>query len=125
MLSFRSKSFLDIASARSEIGRLRALINDIESLLQGNPPHPSDLAKAPLLEQWTVISPKAVALAGWAINHPEANSSPAEWQTSSLVVENQEDGWVRTQTRFYRLGQKFDGAGGVWGDASPDIVDGR
>ena len=125
MLSYRTTSFLDTSAARIELARYRALANDIETLLDGEPVSRSILAEAPLLVGWTVARPEAVALAAWAINHPEAASSMEGRLTSAIVIENQEGGWVRTLERFYRLGQKFDGAGGVWGDPSPDIVGSR
>lgn len=121
MLSYRSTSFLDASAAQAELARYRRLADDIEMLLGGKPLSPRILAKAPLLVGWTVARPEAVALAAMAIDHPEAASSMESRLTSAVIIENQEAGWVRTLGRFYRLGKKFDGAGGVWGDPSPDI----
>ena len=123
-MSFRSSHFVDVTAARAELEKLRALVDDIEMMLQGIGPSTSVLAKAPVLERWTVTRAQSVALAGWAINHPEASSSLAGWLTSPLVVENQEAGWIRTKSRFYSLGKKSDGLTDVWSDASPDILDG-
>lgn len=125
MLSYRSKGFLDPSAARAELRRLQALAQDIETLLKGGPIPSSTLKSAPLLIGWTVSKPMSVALAGWAIDHPDASTGLEGWLTSALVIENQEGGWIRTQNRFYRLGQKSDGAGGVWADPSPDIVGDR
>lgn len=125
MLSYRSNGFLDPSAARVELVRLQALALDIEMLLKGEPIPPKILKSAPLLVGWTVARPRSVALAAWAIDHPDASSGLEGWLTSELAIENQDGGWVRTQNRFYRLGQKSDGAGGVWADPSPDIVGDR
>lgn len=125
MLSYRSTGFLDPSAAQAELSRLQVLATDIESLLNGEPVSRRILAAAPLLVGWSVARPHAVALAALAIDHPEAASSMESRLTSAVVIENQEGGWVRTLGRFYRLGQKFDGAAGVWGDPSPDLGGGR
>ena len=125
MLSYRSTSFLDASAAQAELARYRRLADDIEMLLGGKPVPRRILAEAPLLVGWTVARPEAVALAALTIDHPDAASSMESRLTSAVVIENQEGGWVRTLGRFYRLGQKFDGVGGVWGDPSPDIAGAR
>jgi hypothetical protein len=83
--------------------RLRALADDCERLELGRPVSPILLAKAPLLEDWVpMVTPLGIQLAGHVTGHPLRGDRAIA--TSPVWFADPDDTWVRTLSRFYRLG---------------------
>ena len=96
--------FLDPVHITSDLTRqLRTLADDCARLGLEYPVSPTMLQSAPLLEQWTpAMTPRGVVLVGLASGHPIHGDRSV---TSSPVWFADPDGnWVRTLSRFYRLG---------------------
>jgi hypothetical protein len=96
--------FLDPAHITLDLTRqLRTLADDCARLGLEYPVSPTMLQSAPLLEEWTpAMTPRGVVLVGLAGGHPVHGDRLV---TSSPVWFADRDGnWVRTLSRFYRLG---------------------
>jgi hypothetical protein len=84
--------------------RLRALADDCERLELGRPVSPILLAKAPVLEDWVpTVTPLGVQLAGHVTGHPLRGDRAIA--TSAVWFADPDDTWVRTLSRYYRLGR--------------------
>lgn len=73
----------------------------------GYVPNETDLAGAPLLSGWAVEpqEPDLIRLVGIVTGHP---SIPDGWCTTSIVLAaDEEAGWARTVSRYYRLGPRL------------------
>ena len=83
--------------------RLRALADDCARLRLEYPVSPTLLQSAPLLEEWTpAMTPRGVVLVGLVSGHPIHGDRSV---ISSPVWFADPDGnWIRTLSRFYRLG---------------------
>lgn len=89
-----------VAAGLREAARLKA----------GFVPGETELAGAPLLSHWVVepVSGGLVRLFGEVSGHPLL---PDGWCTTSAVLAADEAaGWVRTASRYYRLGPKLSQA---------------
>jgi hypothetical protein len=83
--------------------KLRSLADDIERIRAGRAPVEADLAKAPLIVDWRpVISPVGLRLFGFVAGHPRLGNISA--MTSQIWAAGADDTWIRTLSRFYRLG---------------------
>ncbi|WP_461317140.1 DUF6634 family protein [Bradyrhizobium embrapense] len=90
-----------------------------ESYLKGGEPSPSELACAPLLENWCAIvmrperesvpSHPVMVLAGRVTGHPSLPDATTIF-TSPLIWLDRDRKWARSRTRIYRLGARIDGA---------------
>lgn len=97
---------LNLANATAEIERLQRLVVDLTSIRDGCGPTEADLADAPFLEGWSRELRPAFCLAGHAVGHPILTGIGQLIVTSDLWVLNEEEGWARTLSRWYRLGQR-------------------
>ena len=83
---------------------VRAGLAEADRLAAGEVPDPEVLAAAPLLRDW-LIEPQSSGyfrLYGRVTGHPEI---PDGWCTTSPVLHvGPDEAWVRTVSRFYRLG---------------------
>jgi hypothetical protein len=93
--------FLDPAHITPGLARrLRALADDCERLELGHTVSPVLLQKAPLLEDWApAVRPEGLRLIGYATSHP---------LLSPVWFADPDGTWVRTLSRFYRLGSPID-----------------
>ena len=83
--------------------RLRSLAGDLERIRLGTGPRPDECAHAPLITDWrTVLSPLGLRLMGSVTDHPVLGNRTA--MTSQVWAAGPEGRWIRTLTRFYRLG---------------------
>jgi hypothetical protein len=100
--------FLDPAYVTPDLGRrLRALADDCDRLERGRPVSPVLLQKAPLLEDWVpAITPQGVQLFGHVTGHPLLGDCAAA--TTPLWFADPNGAWVRSLSRFYRLGPPLD-----------------
>jgi hypothetical protein len=83
--------------------KLRVLADDLDKIRRGIGPSVSDLAAAPLLVDWRgVLSPLGLCLAGFVAGHPILGNRHI--QTSQIWAADDEGHWIRTLSRYYRLG---------------------
>ena len=100
--------FLDPVRIKPDFAtRLRALAEDCEQHELGLTVSQLWLEKAPLLEDWApTMTPQGLRLVGHASGHPVFGDRAV--LTSPLCFADPEDRWVRTLSRFYRLGSSVD-----------------
>ena len=107
MFRFDGTRFALYPDAAREIERSTALANDLRSLGSGIPPSQDILSAAPYLDSyWFVLQPTVVCM-GNAHGHPDSSRNPSLMHTSELVVDGRDLGWVRTRSRYYRVGQEL------------------
>jgi hypothetical protein len=86
---------------------LRSLAADLEGIRDGVAPGASVLADAPLIVEWhATLTPVGLRLAGFVAGHPLLGNRPA--MTSQVWVADPAGKWVRTLSRFYKLGIPAD-----------------
>ena len=100
--------FLDAGQNPGDLARrLRALADDCNRLALGHPVPLAILQKAPLLEDWIpAVTPEGVRLIGRATGHPIQGNRRV--MTTPLWFADPEGAWIRTLSRFYRLGPPAD-----------------
>ncbi|RYG87432.1 MAG: hypothetical protein EON59_07405 [Alphaproteobacteria bacterium] len=81
--------------------KLRALADDIERMTMFTPT--AELDDAPVLEDWNLALRAVPILDGRAVGHPILGSR--EVSTSEIFAIDADFRWVRTFSRFYRLGR--------------------
>jgi hypothetical protein len=91
------------AALAHDIHKLERLLVDLKSLAAGAMPSEKTLAGSPLLDLYQVRSGRDLFLTGICVDHPKL-FGPAIF-TSSLWVVAPDHSWVRTYSRFYRLGR--------------------
>ena len=96
--------FLDPVHIAPDLApRLRMLANDCDRLRFGRPPPQRIFALAPLMEDWTtVLTPEGVKLVGRVTGHPILGDRNV--MTTPLWFADPGCTWVRSLSRFYRLG---------------------
>lgn len=96
--------FLDPARITSDLtDRLQQLAEDCALLTQFGTASPSQLRTAPLLDRYRpVITSPGVCLTGYVTGHPVLGSRVVV--TSQLWWADPKGTWVRTLSRYYRLG---------------------
>ena len=83
--------------------KLRTLADDLEQIRVGGAPVAADLSKAPLMTEWRpVISPLGLRLMGFVAGHPRLGNTRV--MTSQVWAAGPVGAWIRTLSRFYRLG---------------------
>lgn len=87
-----------------EIGKFGAFLDYLERLSTSHP-SPKELNQAPLLEGWCAgqIDPTP-RLFGRVTGHPGIGEE-ARVRTSPFLQINTDEGWARTWSRYYRLGE--------------------
>lgn len=90
----------------AEIETLRALVHDLERLLNGEHPDPKELADAPLISNWDFDRRDVTCLVGTFLDHPRLGRIVPNGMTSELWYINPEREYARTFSRFYRLGKQ-------------------
>lgn len=88
----------------------RALLDKqlaIVAVLETTGPSGADLAAAPLLDLWQAVIDTSgrPALCGQVTGHPRLDDNAVF--TSRLLALDAANGWARTNSRWYRLGQPF------------------
>lgn len=95
--------------------RLRSLAHDLERIRNGSAPTAADLAQAPLIDHWrTRVTPFGLRLSGIVFGHSRLRGNAA--LISQLWAADSDDRWVRTMSRFYRLGKPDLGSEVSWDD---------
>lgn len=94
--------------------RLRSLAVDMERIRNGSSPTAEELERAPTLDRWrAMVTPVGVRLTGRVRGHPRLGDTTA---LISPLYADDEDRWVRTLSRFYRLGKLDLGADDRWSE---------
>lgn len=86
---------------------LAAALKEVARIRTGFVPGPSELADAPILSHWVVetLPGGGLYLIGEVSGHPQIADG---WCTTSAVLAiDVGAGWVRTISRYYRLGPKL------------------
>jgi hypothetical protein len=91
-----------------EIERTAALLHDLRYLRDNRMPPANVLEWAPVIDAWSPAVRSVPCLAGHAYGHPKL-SSHGRSVTSPLCVLSLELGFVRTVSRFWRLGAREEG----------------
>ena len=96
--------FLDPAHITPDlVRRLRHLADDAARLQYGREVSPALLRQAPLMDEFVIAqTPLGLQLVGHVSGHPRLGDTAAA--TSQLWFADPKAMWVRTLSRFYRLG---------------------
>lgn len=110
MLTFEPGRETDDPSLEQMLGRLKALVADLEAVQSGRSGRVFPDA-APLLDQWGLAQRAAVCLVGRSDGHPLLPGVGRQIATSDLWLLSADRRWARTLSRWYRLGEPHgDGA---------------
>jgi hypothetical protein len=86
---------------------LRRLADDLDRVHASCGPTAEELANAPLIVDWRcVLTPVGLSLGGFVAGHPLLGTRPA--RTSQLWAADAGGRWVRTLSRYYKLGISAD-----------------
>lgn len=88
------------------ISKLETLAGDLSDILAGKAPPEEVLSRAPLLNRWRIGLAFSPVLVGYVVGHP--NIPDGVVTTSDLWLMEEDGGWARTFSRYYRLGD-FEG----------------
>jgi hypothetical protein len=87
--------------------KLRVLADDLERIAACAAPTEAELGNSPLLLDWScVVSVAGLRLVGHVTGHPRLGDTYA--MTSQLWAAGSDGTWIRTLSRFYRLGPRCD-----------------
>lgn len=90
---------------KDQYDRLKHMIADLVRLQDGYVPTDADLAGAPVLEGWMWVEVRGhPCLAGVVMGHPKIVDGHRCVTSTVMAIANDER-WVRTVSRFYRLGR--------------------
>lgn len=96
----RSRDILEEAAG------LARLAEDFRFVAKENRPNSSSDVDAPVLEDWRLIVRPVPCLAGLSTGHPLLIGDRRQIVTSEVHLISEELGWVRTRSRWYRLGRR-------------------
>jgi hypothetical protein len=86
--------------------KIRILADDLERIAAGTAPTAAELAAAPVMFDWrSVLSPAGLRLFGRVTGHPRLGNTDA--MTSQVWAAGGDGTWIRTLSRFYKLGEPF------------------
>ncbi|SCZ46809.1 DUF6634 family protein, partial [Afifella marina] len=89
-----------------DVARMEGLAADLRAIHEGRIPTPQDLSDAPLIDRWTFVPISTSALMGHVTGHPRLGARKV--LTSAVWVGAPDFGFVRTLSRYYRLGRRAD-----------------
>jgi hypothetical protein len=85
------------------VRRATDLAEDLSRLAAGEGPTPLELASAPVIGRWFLAPRVEACLIGEISGHPTIGEL-RPGRTTSLFAIDEEAGWARTWSRWYRLG---------------------
>ena len=94
------------AELELEIVMLKDLVLNLERILRGDYPDELELNSAPMITNWKLSSRAATCLEGVLFEHPMLGNIVPNGLTSEVWLIDLDRDYVRTFSRFYRLGQK-------------------
>jgi hypothetical protein len=83
--------------------KLRALLSDLQDLEAGRLDWQARIVDAPMLHPWWLTCRQEPCLRGGNFGHPTLTADALT--TSGLWILSETQGWARTFSRFYRLGE--------------------
>ena len=92
-----------VGDITGEISRIRAILSDLQRLALDDFPSDAELASAPLINGWCHMMRPAPCLIGVVTGHPICRGPIT--MTSDIQVMARHQGWMRTSSRLWRLGQ--------------------
>lgn len=96
----------------AEAERLRALVLDIERILEGAPPQAiAGEEPVPILNRWLVANRATPCLVGLSTSHPKLAGVNRLIATSDVWLLAADKTWARTLSRWYRLGRPAERSG--------------
>jgi hypothetical protein len=106
MLSLHSDGRLLPAEwTEQDIYRLSRLTADMIAVRDGRLPDEEVLKAAPLIDQWAIVTRPTAVLTGKVYGHPRYPQLGNPILTTPLFIDGRTHGWMRTQSRYYRLGE--------------------
>lgn len=94
----------------AETARIRALLADMERILEGSAPEAIVLGKPPILNRWLLGNTLAPCLVGLSTGHPKLVGVDTPIATSQVLLMSDDMTWARTLSRWYRLGRPAERA---------------
>lgn len=91
-----------------EFRRLSSLVADMEAIGNGVPPERLTDGAAPVLDRWRHGVRYVPCLVGLSTGHPLLPGRGRSIYTSELWMIDEDHGWARTLSRWYRLGHPGD-----------------
>lgn len=85
----------------------KRLTRDLAEILRGTKPTAAELDAAPLLQRYRFVPRSVPSAVGYATGHPLLPGGPVK--TSQIFVLDPDFRWMRTLSRFYRLGTLLPG----------------
>ena len=102
--------------------RLRTLARDLELIRKAEAPTQRQYDEAPFIDQWRATTDATgLRLTGLVANHPRLRPGPA--MTTQLWTADPYGRWVRSLSRFYRLGRRLPSAKQTDYDPDKDFRD--
>lgn len=98
---------LDETSMQYALERIelhKRLTKDLQAILSGAKPTPAELDAAPLLDNYQFVTRAVPAAVGFGTGHPTLPRGSIK--TSQIYVLDPDHRWIRTLSRFYRLGTR-------------------
>lgn len=93
------------AEAEHTLATLLNLVQDLKAIRDGTGPTSAELEHAPLLNGYHLEPYLSFCLGGQVTRHPILGNTHSH--TSQLWAINQQGGWARTFSRYYRLGNSI------------------
>ncbi|WP_338661254.1 DUF6634 family protein [Pararoseomonas sp. SCSIO 73927] len=91
-----------------EADRLAALARDLRAIAEGTAPTASELDSAPVLDRWQFSQRTMTTMVGNLVGHPRLPDGSVH--TTEIWAISTTQGWARTLSRYYALGnQRSDG----------------
>lgn len=87
------------------LARLELLVTDLTRIRDGRVPTLEALESSPFIDKFTVTTRRELSLIGTVTGHPAFDGPIIT--TSALWIVAPDLGWVRTFSRFYRLGREI------------------
>lgn len=107
MIRFRTSGSFEMPGIAGEIIGLRKLADDLENIVAGKAPTEAELAEAPVIDCYALGSRPVAALLGCVSGHPVLTGLNRTVRTSEVWAFAPDQGWARTWSRWYRLGQTY------------------
>lgn len=95
----------------AELVRIKRLASDMERILEGGAPETIAAEEPPLLDRWILGSVLTPSLVGLSTGHPTLAGVNRPIATSPVRLISADMSWVRTSSRWYRLGRPTERSG--------------
>lgn len=86
------------------LGKLDSLVVDMKAIRDGRSPLELGGPDAPILDRWAPRIGTSLFLVGLSTGHPKLAGEDRLINTSQVFLVSEDQAWVRTLSRWYRLG---------------------